>query len=357
LLNSYGWSDTLQQKFETTAARGLAPARVIVQQRGLYVLATPMGEANAQLSGRFAYEAEAGAYPVAGDWVAVAVRNEKASATIHHLLPRRSAFMRKAVGGGGPAMQVVAANVDVAFLVASLNAELNPRRIERYLATAWESGANPVVVLTKADLCDDPDVHKARIEAVALGVPVHVVSAVTGEGLAALIETFAPGETAVLLGSSGVGKSSLVNALAGATLMVTQAIREEDARGRHTTTHRQLVLLPNGRLVLDTPGMRELGLWEADAGVAATFADVEELAGRCRFSDCSHDTEPGCAVQAALADGGLDEARWRNYGKLQRELAHLARRADPRQWAEARKVWVQRAKNNRAQTRRRMEDD
>jgi ribosome biogenesis GTPase / thiamine phosphate phosphatase len=355
LITSYGWSDTLQQQFQIYVARGLEPARVIVQQRGLYVLATPSGEASAQLSGRFTHEAEAGAYPVAGDWVAAAVRTADHSATIHDVLPRRSAFVRKAIGGAGGA-QVVAANVDVAFLVASLNADLNPRRIERYLATAWESGASPVVVLTKADLCEDSEVHRASIERVALGVPVHVVSAVTGEGLAALNDCFAAGQTAVLLGSSGVGKSSLVNALAGTSLMATQAIREDDARGRHTTTHRQLVLLPSGRLVLDTPGMRELGLRDADAGVAATFADVEALASSCRFRDCAHEAEPGCAVQAALAEGSLDEGRWRSYAKLQRELARLARKEDPRERAEVRKVWVARAKSYRAQKKRRLEE-
>jgi ribosome biogenesis GTPase len=354
LITSYGWSDTLQQQFQTYAAHGLAPARVIVQQRGLYVLATPTGEANAQLSGRFAHEAEAGAYPVAGDWVAAAVRAAEASATIHHLLPRRSAFVRKAIGGGA---QVVAANVDVAFLVASLNADLNPRRIERYLATAWESGASPVVVLTKADLCDDCEAHKASIEAVALGVPVHVVSAVTGQGLADLSASFAPGQTAALLGSSGVGKSSLVNALAGSSLMVTQAIREEDARGRHTTTHRELVLLPGGRLMLDTPGMRELGLWDAEAGVATTFADVEALVAECRFRNCAHGAEPGCAVRAALVDGSLDEGRWRSYAKLQREAARFARRDDPRRQAELRKVWVKRARNYSAEKKRRMQEE
>jgi ribosome biogenesis GTPase len=354
LITNYGWSDTLQEHFQTYAARGLEPARVIVQQRGLYVLATPMGEATAQLSGRFAHEAEAGDYPVAGDWVAAAVRAAEASATIHHLLPRRSAFVRRAIGGGA---QVVAANVDVAFLVASLNADLNPRRMERYLATAWESGASPVVVLTKADLCEDPAAHKARIERVAIGVPVHVVSAVTGEGLADLSASIAPGQTAALLGSSGVGKSSLVNALAGAALMVTQAIREEDARGRHTTTHRQLVLLPNGRLMLDTPGMRELGLWDAEAGVAATFADIEALVMECRFRDCAHEAEPGCAVQAALADGSLDEGRWRGYVKLQREVARFARKDDRRQQAELRKVWVKRARNYRAEKKQQMREE
>ena len=360
MLNSYGWSDTLQQQFATYAARGLAPARVIVQQRGLYVLATADGEVTAQLSGRFTHEAEAGAYPVAGDWVATAVRPAEGSATIHHLLPRRSAFLRRVVGGSHAA-QVVAANVDVAFLVASLNADLNPRRIERYLATAWDSGASPVVVLTKADLCPDVGVRKSEIEAVAIGVPVHVVSAVSGEGLAALAECFAPGHTAALLGSSGVGKSSLVNALAGQSVMATQAIREDDARGRHTTTHRQLVLLPNGRLVLDTPGMRELGLWDAEAGVATTFAEIEALAAECRFSDCTHDAEPGCAVRAALADGTLDSDRWRSYGKLQRELARLARKDDRRERAEHRnehrKMGIQRAKSYRAHKKRRLQDD
>jgi ribosome biogenesis GTPase len=352
---SYGWSGTLQQQFTTYAALGFAPARVIVQQRGLYVLATPTGEATAQLAGRFAHDAEAGGYPVAGDWVAAAVRPEEGSATIHHLVPRRSAFVRKAVGGGGAA-QVLAANVDIALLVASLNADLSSRRIERYLATAWESGATPVVVLTKADLCDECDAHKAQIEAIALNVPVHVVSAITGEGLEALKQSFAQGQTAALLGSSGVGKSSLVNALAGTALMAIQAIREDDARGRHTTTHRQLVLLPDGRLVLDTPGMRELGLWDANAGVAQTFADVEALAAQCRFGDCAHDTEPGCVVRAALADGTLDRDRWRSYAKLQRELARLARRDDPRKRAELRKVWIQRTRAHRAR-KRSFEDD
>jgi ribosome biogenesis GTPase len=356
VLNSYGWSEALQQQFQTHAALGLTPGRVMVQQRGLYALATPMGEVTAQLSGHFAHEARSGDYPVTGDWVAATMRPEEAAATIQHLLPRRGAFMRKAAGGSG-AVQVVAANVDVAFLVASLNADLNARRIERYLATAWESGASPVVVLTKVDLCHDREARQAEIEAVALGVPVHVVSAITGEGLAGLGESFAPGQTAALLGSSGVGKSSLVNALAGTPVMATQAIREGDARGRHTTTHRQLVLLPSGRLVLDTPGMRELGLWDADAGVATAFADVAALAARCRFRDCAHQSEPGCAVAAALADGTLDHDRWRSYGKLQRELAHLTRKDDPRERAEARKVWIQRTRQYRANKKREADSD
>jgi ribosome biogenesis GTPase / thiamine phosphate phosphatase len=356
VLNSYGWSETLQRKFQTHAASGLTPARVIVQQRGLYVLATEFGDVTAQLSGRFAYEAEAGTYPVAGDWVAAAIRPDETAATIQHVLPRKGAFLRKAAGSGRAA-QVVAANVDVAFVVASLNGDLSARRIERYLATAWDSGACPIVVLTKADLCHDCITRRAEIEAIAPGVLVHVVSVVTGQGLEALGSSFAAGQTAALLGSSGVGKSSLVNALAGAALMATQAIREEDARGRHTTTHRQLVLLPNGRLMLDTPGMRELGLWEADAGVATAFADVEALAARCRFKDCAHAAEPGCAVQAAIAEGNLDQNRVRSFTKLQRELARNARREHSTARAVARKVKNRHTKINRARNWSDAEED
>ncbi|WP_034852901.1 ribosome small subunit-dependent GTPase A [Inquilinus limosus] len=352
MIDHYGWSPALQHDFRPFVARGLQPARVTVQQRGAYRLVTPLGEMTGALSGRFAHEALEGDYPVAGDWVAAALRPEEGSATIQALLPRRSAFTRKAAGPGRPTGQVVAANADVAFLVTSLNADLNARRIERYLATAWESGAAPVVVLTKADLCPDRDGALAEIEAVALGVPVHVVSAVTGEGIDGLRDGFAPGRTAVLLGSSGVGKSSLVNALAGTALMATGAIREDDARGRHTTTHRELVLLPDGRLVLDTPGMRELGLWDAGDGVTATFADIEALAAECRFADCRHETEPGCAVRAALEDGRLDPERWRAWGKLQRELAHLERKEDPLARERARKVWIQRHKQYRAGKKR-----
>jgi ribosome biogenesis GTPase len=355
VLYRYGWSDALHQQFHDYAARGLSPARVVVQQRGLYALATASGEAAAQLSGRFAHEAGAGDYPVAGDWVAVALRPEEGSATIHHLLPRRTAFARKAVGRGGG--QIVAANVDVALLVASLNQDLNARRIERYLVMAWESGASPAVVLTKADLCADREMRKAEIEPVAAGAPVLVVSALTGEGLEDLGRILAPGQTAALLGSSGAGKSSLVNALAGQPVMATQAVREHDARGRHTTTHRELILLPGGRLVLDTPGMRELGLWEADAGVGTAFAEIEALVAECRFRDCAHRGEPGCAVQSALASGRLDAGRWRNYAKLRRELARIERKDDPRARAEQRKVWSRRSRTQRQRERVRFEED
>ena len=358
-LTPYGWSPALQAEFQIQADRhpdqGLLPGRVVVQQRGLVRLITPLGELSAGLAGRLVHEAAPGELPVAGDWVAASPRPGEDTATIHHVLPRSSAFVRRASGPGG-GLQVVAANVDIVLIVASLNADLSLRRIERYLATAWESGAAPIVVLTKADACDDVGDARAEVEAVAIGAPVHAVSAQTGEGLDGLVACLGVGKTAVLLGSSGVGKSTLVNALAGQALMATQAIIEEGARGRHTTTHRELVLLPSGGLVLDTPGMRELGLWDADAGLSATFADIEALAGDCRFHDCAHQSEPGCAIRASLERGELDPGRWRSFQKLQRELAHLDRREDPVARIEARKVWIRRTRDNRARNRNRNEE-
>ena len=358
-LTPYGWSETLQAQFQTYLDThrdpDLIPGRVIVQQRGALVLITPLGELTAGLAGRLVHDALPGDLPVAGDWVAARPHPGEATATVQHVLPRASAFVRKASGPGG-GLQVAAANVDLVLITASLNADLSLRRIERYLATAWESGASPVVVLTKADLCEDAADLIAEVEAVAIGAPVHAVSAVTGQGLTALATLLDAGKTAVLLGSSGVGKSTLLNALAGQALMATQGIIEDGARGRHTTTHRELVLLPSGGLVLDTPGMRELGLWDSDAGLSATFADIEALAGHCRFHDCAHETEPGCAVHAALAHGELDPDRWKSFQKLQRELAHLDRREDPLARIEARRVWIQRTRNNRARKKGRGED-
>ena len=347
MIHSYGWSDALQQAFAPFRAEGLIPGRIVVQQRGLYEIVTDLGELSAQISGRFAHDAGPGGYPAVGDWVAVAARPAERAATVHALLPRRTAFVRKAAFSVADE-QVVAANVDVAFLVASMNADLNLRRLERYLATAWQSGATPVVVLTKADLAQDPEANIAAAESVAFGTPVLAVSAVTGEGMNALAERLKPGETAVLVGSSGVGKSTLVNALAGQELMATAAIREDDAHGRHTTTHRELIRLPSGALILDTPGMRELGLYDAGDGLSATFEDVEALIEGCRFNDCGHTNEPGCAVRQALEDGELDEGRWKSFQKLQRELAHQERKEDPVAREAYRKRWIAVSKFNRA---------
>ncbi len=350
MIHSYGWSDTLQHDFAPFAAQGLIPGRILVQQRGQYGLVTDLGELTGQISGKLARDAEPGGYPAVGDWGAVAARTAEHAATIHAVLPRRTAFIRRAADSFATE-QVVAANVDVALLVASMNADLNPRRLERYLASAWQSGAKPVVVLTKADMAEDAEGDIADAESVAFGAPVLVVSAVTGQGMEALAALLKPGETAVLVGSSGVGKSSLVNALAGAELMDTGGIREDDARGRHTTTHRELIRLPSGALILDTPGMRELGLLDADEGLSTTFEDVEQIAGSCRFSDCHHGNEPGCAVRAALESGELDPGRWKSFVKLQKELRyqHLKESPDARQ-AYARN-WKPIIKAQRARTK------
>lgn len=358
MIEQYGWSDALRHDFEPHVAQGLSPGRVIVQRRDVYRLATDAGELEARLSGRFRLDAGDGEYPVTGDWVAAELRADEGQATIRALMPRATAFVRWASGPGG-GKQVLAANVDVAFLAASLNADLSPRRLERYLAAARESGAEAVVVLTKADACDDVERHVAEIEAIALGAAVIAISSRTGQGLEALAAHMRPGKTAVLLGSSGVGKSTLVNALAGSERMATKVILEEGARGQHTTTHRELILLPSGALILDTPGMREFGLYDAEGGVAATFEDVEALAAECRFSNCSHGREPGCAVQAALASGTLDPERLAAFQKLQREMSHERRKEDPLAKAADRKVWISRNKAGRARTKakRRIDED
>jgi ribosome biogenesis GTPase len=320
LIEQYGWSDVLAQAFAPHADAGRIPGRVVVQQRDGYLVATGEGELRAKAAGRLHHEADETGPPVVGDWVALSLNPADGAATVHAILPRRTAFVRRGADSLRR-LQVIAANIDVAFIVTSLNADLNPRRIERYLAAAWQSGARPVVVLTKSDLSDDPQGQAAEIAALAVGCPVLVVSARQGLGLDDLRAHLTPGDTSVLIGSSGVGKSTLVNALLGEDRMATQAIRLSDDEGRHTTSHRQLVLLPGGGLILDTPGIREVGLIDADEGVSAVFDDIEALAQDCRFNDCSHAHEPGCAIRAALESGALDPDRWAHFQKLGAELA------------------------------------
>jgi ribosome biogenesis GTPase len=338
-LDAIGWHPVFAAAFEAHAASGRVPARVVAEERGQFLVHDGVATHAAAVSGRLRYESNGDplAYPSVGDWVAASPGDGGGTATIHGLMPRRSAIVRRAPSDHSTGAQVLAANVDVVFIVTSLNAEMNLRRLERYLAVAWESGAIPVVVLSKADLDDDVAGHRLAAEAVAPGVEVIAVSAVSGEGLEAVRAHLAPGRTVAFIGSSGVGKSTLVNALAGRELLTTAGIREDDARGRHTTTRRQLVPLAEG-LVIDTPGMRELGLLDGD-GLATAFDDVERTAVGCRFSDCAHDTEPGCAVRAALATGELDHARFGAYRKLQREARRaelegdaVARKAERRRW-------------------------
>jgi ribosome biogenesis GTPase / thiamine phosphate phosphatase len=338
-LQDLGWDDAWASQLEGLDEDNFTPGRVAAQHRGEYVVWTADGEIRAHVAGRLRYErAIGGALPAVGDWVAV-----RDGATIQDVLPRRSAFQRKSAGFNS-VDQVLAANVDTAFLLNGLDDDFSVRRIERYLTTAWESGAQPVVVLTKADLCVDVAAAVSETESVAIGAPVHAVSNVTGDGLDALAPYLRRGQTAVLLGSSGVGKSSLLNKLAGSELMRTAALAA-DGTGRHTTTHRELVVLPAGGLVIDTPGLRELQLWQGDPDTS--FQDIQLLAAECRFRDCSHAHEPGCAVQAAVDDGRLEFDRLRSWRKLQRELEAIAARTDRRLRRERKRRWKQHARSIR----------
>lgn len=338
-LDAFGWSETWAAAFANCGESDSVPGRVIREHRGGYLLALATGEVPARVSGRFRHEARAKAdYPAVGDWVAVQPAKNASRTIIHAVLPRYSAFTRQAAGIKSEE-QVVAANVDTVFLVSGLDHNFNPRRIERYLTLAHESGVDPVVVLNKADLHCDPGSACEQVSAVAYGLPILLVSATTGQGLDGLQETLGSGRTAALLGSSGVGKSSLVNALLGEEMLATSPVREEDSKGRHTTTHRELIVLPEGGILIDTPGMREIQLVGDEASLSQAFEEITDLAEDCRFRDCSHTNEPGCAVQTALADGELEAERYDSYLKQQKEIRHHQMEQDVRLRKEEKNRW------------------
>jgi ribosome biogenesis GTPase len=326
-LAQLGWNDTLAAAFAPHAAAGCVPARVTLELKGFFEVTGEGGALLGECTGKFIHTAHTGAdYPAIGDWVAITPQpGEETRAAIHAVLPRRTKFSRKAAGEQ-VVEQVVAANVDTVFLVSGLDGNYHLHRLERYLAAAWASGAQPVVLLNKADLNDDTAALTAEIAGIAPNVPVFVTSAQTRRGLKALAPYLQPGQTIALLGSSGVGKSTLINRLVGNVVQDTQEVREADNKGRHTTTQRELFVAPSGVIVIDTPGMRELQPWDAAAGIDAAFSDVTAVAARCKFRDCSHTVEPGCAVQAALADGSLDGSRWEAYLRMQRASAYEVRR-------------------------------
>jgi len=330
------WSETEWNKTESneterenaTPTHVVAPARIVSQQRRFWRVAGDFGECLAEASGKLRLAAEAGAqWPAVGDWAAVEL-HEPGTSVIHLMLPRRNGFVRKAPGKKLQE-QIIAANLDLALVISAFGSDFNPRRVERYLAQCWESGVRPVIVLNKADTCDDALVIASEMQQVALSAPVYVVSALTGEGMGEIEALLKPGQTIVALGSSGVGKSTLTNRLLGQPVQQVKEVRAQDGRGRHTTTARELFALPCGALLIDTPGLRALELWDAEDGVAQTFADIESLSARCRFRDCRHEAEPGCAVQAALNSGALPLARVENRSKLLREQEFLRRKVDP----------------------------
>ena len=322
-LAAWGWDQDFDEKFKPLSAEGAVPARVIADYGAEYLVH----------DGAEARRVVARRQEIAvGDWVAME------NNLVRGVVERRTAFSRK-TAGRETTEQVLAANVDVAFLVAAAT-DVNPRRIERYLTIAWQSGSTPIVVLTKADISDSPERMSAEIESVSMGTPVIVTSSVTGEGIAEITALLQPAKTAVLLGPSGVGKSSLINRIVGTDLMGTRAIHSS-GEGRHMTSRRELVQLPSGGMIIDTPGLREAQLWEGEEALAGVFHDIEDLALHCRFSDCAHESEPGCTIKRALGDGSLDPERLRSYRKLQRELRAVAAKSDFRIRAEDRRKWKQ----------------
>ncbi|MEH6939624.1 ribosome small subunit-dependent GTPase A [Bacillus sp. JJ664] len=322
-LEQLGWKDVFGEKNQSTKV-----ARVISEQRQIYKLHDGENELNGEVSGKFQFQAKVKSdYPSVGDWVVIEPLEGENKAIIQKVLPRMSQFSRQSAGGKTEE-QVVAANIDFVFLVMALNNDFNIRRLERYLLVAYESGANPIIVLTKKDLCDDLASRIAEVEEIAFGIPVFTVNSTNGEGIEEVKNLVSEGKTVSLLGSSGVGKSTLLNALIGELKQITQDVREGDDRGKHTTTHRELFFLPTGGMVIDTPGMRELQLWGGEDHIGSTFSDVDELAKTCKFSDCTHEKEPGCAVNEAISNGTLDAQRLTSYRKLMRELAYAERKQD-----------------------------
>ncbi len=362
-LESLGWNTYFERYFEEYTSFGFVPARISYEQKNLYQIYSEAGEFNAELSGKMQYASFSRSdLPAVGDWVALQALYDDGHSIIHAVLPRKTVFSRKIASGsdrrsgGMTDEQVLAANIDTVLLVSGLDRDLNLRRLERYLTLAYNSGAAPVIILNKADLCEEIETCLGEVESIAFGVPVHAISAAKQQGLGELNDYLQSGKTVAFLGSSGVGKSTLINVLLGYERQRVKTISSHVNKGQHTTTSRELILLPSGGVVIDTPGMRELQLWGDDSNLQHAFEDVEALAAQCRFSDCEHQTEPGCAVKTAIEAGELDEERFQSYLKLKKELEFLEARQEQsaayiekKKWKQIRKFARAHAKQTRFQ--------
>ncbi|EDX83395.1 conserved hypothetical protein [Synechococcus sp. PCC 7335] len=346
-LKNLGWSESFAHSFAPYAKQGYCVGRVAVAHRSQYQLYTERGDCSATLTGKFRHQAEKSEdFPAVGDWVVIHLETATHQALIQAILPRQGQFSRQAAGTKNEA-QIIAANINTLFLMSGLDHDFNLRRIERYLVMAWQSGATPTIILNKADLCEDLEDKIVAVGKIAIAAPILTLSALYQNNLEALTPYLQPGKTIALLGSSGVGKSTLTNKLIGHDVQITQAVRADDSRGRHTTTHREMLKLPSGALLIDTPGMRELPLWSNNNRTAEqptdtigeTFSDIENLAQQCRFRNCQHSSEPGCAIQAAIESGTLSTKRLNSYQKLQREQAYQNRRQDKQANSNAKARW------------------
>jgi len=338
-LVKFGWNDFFEACFSEFSGNGLLPARVAVEHKNSYVLYSKLGDLNAEKAGKFFYSAlENGDLPAVGDWVVIKPIDGEAKAIIEAILPRKSKFSRKQAGVK-TVEQIVAANVDTVFIVGSLNEELNLRRLERYLTLAWDSSVLPVIVLNKSDLCENIEEQISEIEQISFNTNIHIVSALENRGIDELRQYFEDNKTVAVLGSSGVGKSTLINTLCGSDRIKVSAISDYKDKGRHTTTRRELTLVPGGGLIIDTPGMREIQLWEGSAGLDEAFEDIAQLAEKCKFKDCKHESEPGCAVKHAIKEGIVDRDRFKSYRKLHNEIKYFERKNDIKAKISEKKKW------------------
>ncbi len=326
LLQHIGFNDFFDTHFSSYQEKNFKPARVIRQNKTNYIIMSEVGELTAQLSGKMLHE-ENSNKPVVGDWVVVSIITDDSLAIIHATLPRKTTVERKSAGIKTEA-QVIAVNIDKLILVVGLDDNFNIRRIERYLTMIYDSGAEPIILLNKSDLCDDVEARKAEVESIAFGIPVITISALINFGMDELAEHLQEGKTLALIGPSGVGKSTIINHFMNYEKMVVKKVSDEKHQGRHTTTHRELIILPNGAIMIDTPGMRELQLWGDEDNVSKSFSDIESLSAMCKFHDCKHQSEPGCAITEAIESGELDKKRFDSYLKQLRELKHLSSRKD-----------------------------